>query len=848
MQPPSELPTQHSDSISGTLVANRYDVQTLIGRGGTCEVYLATDTLLEIPVALKRVRPDYARHTDFRARLIKEARRGRIADPRIAAIHEVVETGDELMLVMEYVEGVSLRVHMQQGLSMSGFWRIAGECLEALQAAHDAGLIHRDMKPDNIMVTADGGIKILDFGLAHRMEGMNIDPEMSTASLIVPAGTPRYMSPEAYRGSELDARTDVFALGVVFYELICGLPPFRAQSWSELNDEILHLDPPPPCKNRKVSGRLSRLIMKMIEKDPDDRFTSCNDVLVALRHAQRGDWPIRKFRIAALLFLAIPLVIFAPKISRSVLDALHPPVPTPTVLVVMPFTWLHGDASEQMMARGLGELISDELALYRKDDGYSVVRVTNHRDGQVRTIQDARSELGANLAVTGAVEQTGGGLRATLNLYLTNHSQTKVRSRSISAPSGELRHLAREGQIALHDMLGLEEFDEEIWRRVHGARTEGPFRLYLKGVAFLHDDGDSLSIAEAILQFERACQIDASYAAAHAALVQPMIHTGPDGLDKGAERSGLALALDPKLPAAWIARAAVQQARDDIEGAIATCTTAIELPDAPLDAWLSLAGLHGRTDPAARDRMLDRTIESWPGWWQPYYHRGYWRYASGRSGPALEDFQHMVSLAPERCSAWAYYGGLLVLEGQYEAGIDACERALALRRDYAAFSNLATAYFNQRRFNEAIQTYQNAIQEGIDDYRLWLNIGDAYSGFDPVKARDAYLLAIEQANASDTPGEAITIADLARLHARIGDDVVAAELLDSALDLDEAQMDVMESCALAAWDLGLHDRALSLLERAIEYGAPRTWIRDSALYDEWKQDPGFTRILDEGAS
>jgi tetratricopeptide (TPR) repeat protein len=704
------------------------------------------------------------------------------------------------------------------------------------------------MKPDNIMVTADGGIKILDFGLAHRMEGMNIDPEMSTASLIVPAGTPRYMSPEAYRGTELDARTDIFALGVVFYELICGLPPFRAQSWSELNDEILHLDPPPPCKNRKVSGRLSRLIMKMIEKEPDDRFASCDEVLTALRHAQRGDWPVRKFSRAALLLLAIPLIIFAPKISRSVLEILHPPIPSPTVLVVMPFTWLHGDRSEQMMARGLGELIGDELALHRKKDGYSVVRVTNHRDGPVRTIQDARSELGANLTVMGMIEQAGGGLQATLSLHRTNHSQTEIRSRSIAAPSGELRELAREGQITLHDMLGLEKFDEEIWRRVHGVRTEGPFRLYLKGIAWLHAGGDSLSIAEAILQFKRACQIDASYAAAHAALVQPLISAAPDGLIDGIERAELALARDPDLPAAWIARAAVQQEQDDIEGAIVTCTKVIEFPDAPLEAWFSLAKLLGRTDPAARIGIFDRAIESWPGWWQPYYRRGYWRYAGGTRGPALEDFQRMVNLAPERCSAWAYYGGLLVIEGQYEAGIDACKRALALRRDEAAFSNLATAYFNQRRFDEAIRTYQNAVQEGIDDYRLWLNIGDAYSGFDPVQARDAYLLAIEQANASDAPDQAITVADLARLHARIGDDVVAAELMESALNIDDAQMDVLESCALAAWDLGLHNRALSLLARAIEYGAPRTWIRDSALYDEWKQDPGFALVLDEGAS
>jgi serine/threonine-protein kinase len=845
VEPPRDVPTERPDSLAGTRVADRYEVHDLIGVGGTCQVYLATDTLLDIPVALKRVRPDYIHRDEFRKRMIKEARRGRIADPRIASIHEVVTWNDELMLVMEYVKGTSLTKTIENGLPMRDFWRMARECLEALRAAHEKNLIHRDIKPDNIMVTEDGSIKILDFGLAHRIPGGEVDFNQSTGevdfnqstvSVAVPAGTPRYMSPEAFSGAELDARADIFSLGVVFYQMLCGLPPFQARNWSELNDEIRHFDPPPPCQNREVSGRLSRVVMKMIAKNPDDRYASCDEVLGALEHARPGDLPVRKILWAVGILAVIGLATQAPRIVEAVGNAVKPPIPSPTVLVVMPFEWVGGDERELDWARGLSELVSDDLALHRDPRGYSVVRVSEAGEGTIANLYDARELLGASLAISGEIDQVGPGLRADISVQRTSGGLQRLRHATVTVESGEMRELAWRCQVELRRMLEIDAPDADRWERVHGPHSDGPFREYLQGVARLRA-GDRPAATEVL---DRATAIDRKYAAAHAALA--MASSSVSDAEE-------AVRLDPELPEAYLALARAQSAAGDLESSVQSLTRAIEFEDAPLEAWLDLILTLAAIDPEARDNLLDEAVAKWPGWLKPLLFRSFFRSEDGDYDSAIDDSRETTRLAPEDYATWAYYGGFLLLRGRYEEAIEACQEALALRRDSASFSNLATAYFNLRRFEDAASTYHDALQSNPSDYRVWRNLGDACSQFDPQEARDHYTVAIDHA-LSDPGSETRNppAATLAWLYAATDQPEQAQEQLDRALGFARLQNRELEACALAAWRLGQRELALELLQRALANEAVREWIRDSALYDEWRQDPEFAAILSDGPS
>jgi serine/threonine protein kinase len=224
----------------------RFHIQGRLGGGGMGEVYLAEDAGLKRQVALKRIAPAFRTDAKSRQRLWKEAEcASRLHDPHIAAVYDVIEEGDEVFVVMEYVEGETLRGRLSRALTIDEFLAIATQCASALSAAHQAGLLHRDIKPENIMLTPSGEIKTLDFGLALELP----DPDAATIQETIErasfTGTLLYMAPESLQQKRADARADIFSLGVVFYEALAGQNPFHRAGFLETCDAILYEEPPP---------------------------------------------------------------------------------------------------------------------------------------------------------------------------------------------------------------------------------------------------------------------------------------------------------------------------------------------------------------------------------------------------------------------------------------------------------------------------------------------------------------------------------------------------------------------------------------------------------------------------
>ena len=268
-----------------------YHVTRELARGGMGVVYLAHDVRLGRDVAIKALPPDLVSDPARRERLRREARAAAaLAHPGIATIFALEEEGDELFLVSEYIAGRTLRDELSNGpMSFDRLLRVALELSQAAAAAHAQGIVHRDLKPENLIRTESGSIKILDFGLARAAHpwAHDIAPTLTGSGTLV--GTPAYMAPEQVRGATVDARTDVFAIGVVLYELAAGRHPFGHQSVGETLHQVLTATPA-PLDRPDVPAAFEAVIFRCLEKDPSSRYDEGAEVAAALAPiaAERG--------------------------------------------------------------------------------------------------------------------------------------------------------------------------------------------------------------------------------------------------------------------------------------------------------------------------------------------------------------------------------------------------------------------------------------------------------------------------------------------------------------------------------------------------------------------------------
>lgn len=306
----TDEPDMPQELEAGTLLGH-YRITGTLGEGGMGKVYLADDTRLGRKVALKLLPQSFVTDTERVHRFEQEARAASALNhPNILTIHEIGVEGDTRFIATEFVEGVTLREHLKLfRLKLTEALELSIQIAAALSAAHAAKIIHRDIKPENIMVRPDGFVKILDFGLAKLAPSPHAATTDSDSLAFAPVntqpgmvmGTIIYMSPEQARGLEVDARTDVWSLGVVLFEMIAGRPPFEGNTSSDVLASVLSREPPPLTHHAPgVSAELERIVMKALSKDLEERYQSIKDLLVDLRrHKQRLEFEAEMRRSSA---------------------------------------------------------------------------------------------------------------------------------------------------------------------------------------------------------------------------------------------------------------------------------------------------------------------------------------------------------------------------------------------------------------------------------------------------------------------------------------------------------------------------------------------------------------------
>jgi serine/threonine protein kinase/tetratricopeptide (TPR) repeat protein len=735
-----------------------YTILEKIGEGGMGEVYRARDARLGRDVALKLLPQTLDATPDRLGRFEREARTvAGLNHPNIVTVFSFEEAEGRRFLTMELVEGRSLdRLLAPKGLPLARVLEVALPLADALVAAHEKGVVHRDLKPGNVMVTADGRVKVLDFGLAKlaRPDG---DPELSQAATMESPiskagqllGTVPYMAPEQVRGEAVDARSDLFALGIILYELAAGSRPFTGHSNADISSAILRDAPLPLSRVRPdLSGDLGRVVGRCLEKDPDRRFQTAKDVRTELEILSRDS---RSPVPASAASSAVPAPAEAPSIA------------------VLPFANRSRDEEDEYFSDGLADELLSVLAKVR---GLRVAARTSSGTfkGKEVTIAEVGKALNVATVLEGSVRKAGNRVRIAVQLVKVSDgyplwSETydrtlddifAVQDDIAQSVVKELR-TALLGETADSDASREARADVAIAAKGRGRNPEA-HRLYLQG-KHLVDRLNPEDSGKGVALLEQALALDPGHAPAWVSLGEAFINAGAYGWGAVAETSRKAkeaveraLALDPDLAEAYVRLCRIQRIHGwDWNAAQAASRRALELAPESTEALREaavLAGQLGRFQESLE--LLERALIMDPLSSTGYTQLGYVLRSLGRPGEAIEAYRKALDLTPQRISA---HHMISVMHADAGRDAEAQEESSLEPAEWARLTSLAYLHYRAGRNAEGDAVLERLEREFAEDTALQIAAlhatrGDADRAFEWLERaydqRDAGLSQMQQ--------------------------------------------------------------------------------------------------------
>jgi serine/threonine protein kinase/Flp pilus assembly protein TadD len=864
----------------GKVVAH-YRIIEKIGSGGMGEIYLAEDTKLERQVALKFLPRHLTEDREARTRFEREAKAAAALNhPNIITIHEIGEHEGQVFIAMEYIDGQTLKELIAVNrapstvsqspstphpLPITQVLDIATQIAEGLSAAHEKGIIHRDIKPQNILVDKDGRVKILDFGLA-KLKGASPLTQESFAM-----GTVHYMSPEQGLGREVDARTDIWSLGVVLYEMLAGRLPFlgdydQAVIYAIVNEEMA----PMPDAARKAFPGLENIIRRCLFKKSQDRYASAEALAAALREsggsraATKPERSTRRklfrpaFQIAfSLLLLSGILGFFAlnPKANAALKRVLGlAGIPRVKNLAVLPLLVIGGDSSSRAFSDGLVETLTSKLTqIEQTERSMWIVPASELRSSGIDSPGRARRALGVNLVVTGSLQQRDDSLRLILNLIDTD-AMRQLRSAIITETGSIGADFQDRAASEVARMLDL-ELNPAILNRLAAGGTSRPGanELYLQGRGYLQRYEKQDSLDAAIGLFQRAVQEDAGFALAFAGLGEAYwrkyeLTKAPELVREAQDSCQRAMKLSGNLVPVQITLGIIESGRGNYQEAIRSFQTALALDPVNSEALLELAIAYEKAGHMAEAEATYRhAIDLKPNYWAAVNSLGFFYYFNGRLPEAAAMFRKVTELTPDNVRGFNNLGSVYQFQGKNALARQMFEKSLAIQANADAYSNLGTIHFFERHFREAAAMYEKGIALGMNDCQIWGNLGDAYYNLPGLgeKARTAYQTAIRLANEQlrINSRDAHLRSSLGLYYAKAGQAAPALSETEKAREMAENDVIVLFNAALVYELAGERGPALSALKTYFALSGPRQYVDQDPLFAELRSDPDYAALL-----
>jgi serine/threonine-protein kinase len=798
-----------SADLTGRLLAH-YRIVKHLGAGGMGEVYLAEDLRLERTVALKILPHEVSDDPERLRRFIREAKAASAIDhPNIVHVYEISQIDGIHFIAMQYVEGQTLLSKIE-GESVESVNLIPTmiQITDAIAEAHARGIIHRDLKPGNIMISNKGHVKILDFGLARIDRTVTTEasaaPTMTKTDSGVVMGTVAYMSPEQALGKVVDHRSDLFSMGVVFYEMITGKRPFSGNTPTETIDKIVHGQPEPILRlNYNAPQSLELIVRKCMEKDPDRRYQSASEILIDLKNLKRdldsseskgphptgtqtitpATSPPKQARrtVLIVLFILAAAAIAAVALYRSSFNQKE----AIRALAVLPFENINLDPQTEYLSDGLTDSIINNLSPIQQLRVMARGTVFGYKNKEVDP-RKVGEELGVDAVVTGKLLQQGDSLVVTVNLVDAD-TGAQIWGEQYDRKLADILPLQSEisKRISEHLSIRQSESEQQLVSKEYTVDPEA-YQLFLKGQFFLlqrTEDGTK----KAIPYFEQAIQKDPSYALAY------------DGLANCYTFLGITGALLSGLPPKEV----MPKAREAV-------LKALQLDEALAAAHSTLAHIHFNYtwDWEAGDKEFKRALELNPNDAHTHGIRALSLLATGKKEDAFASLERFKELEP------GYFPGNLMRIGvfhywanEYDEAIRQIKTVNEMAPNFAnPYVWLGCVYLEKKDFGRAIAALQRAV------------------------------------DLSDRAP--VALANLAIAKARAGQTQEAERLLAELLDTSGQRYVPEFNVACLYGALGRKDEAFQWLEKAYqERSNGMSAIKVYPLINDLRSDPRFTEML-----
>ena len=827
---------------SGTRLG-RYEIRSKIGAGGMGEVYLAQDAKLDRKVALKILPAEVAAHPDRMKRFVQEAKSASALNhPSIITIYEIEQIDSVNFIATEFIDGETLRRQPNNGpLKIGEVLEVAIQTASALEAAHAAGIVHRDIKPENIMLRRDGIVKVLDFGLAKLAERLptdSVDTEAATKALVqtepgMVMGTPVYMSPEHARGLAVDARTDIFSLGVVLYEMVAGRLPFDGSNRNEIMASVLSDKEPQPLTrySSDAPAELGRIVLKALRKNRDERYQTIKDMLLDLKSLKQelefarkleGSVPPRAqgessyqntedLSVAATGAEGGRVATTSPRTAQasgaeSVVNRIkqntliaaigiglllvgmlggsywlfmrRPATSAVTInsIAVLPFINVNASSDSEYLSDGITDSLINNLSQLPRLKVIARGSVFSYKGKEVNP-QDVGRELNVQALVTGRITQRGDDLSISVELMDTR-DKSHIWGQQYNRKISDLLAVQEEISSNISENLRLKLTGEEQ-KRVTKRYTEDveAYQLYLKGRHFA-DQYDQEGFKKAIEDLNAAVAKDPNYALAHAGLAE----------------------------AYWIASGQSLPPRDAMPKAREAAVKALRIDDTLAEAHTSLALVQAFYDydlPGA-EKEFKRAIELNPGSAAAHQWYGWYLAVLKRPDEALREISRAQELDPLSLLINGELGMPFYFTHQPDRALEQYRKAVEMdpNNSFARIS-LAMTYIQKRMYQEAISV---ASKPQSDDAYLLAATGDAY--------------------------------------ARLGKRTDAQKTIEKLRELSKQRYVPTFAMAIIHIGLGEKEQALELLEKSYENREDTmTWLNSDPILDDLRAEPRFQDLV-----